>query len=149
SRDSHLHLTRSCVMFNRFTRTSSRLSNALIPTSQSRHWSRRGRRLRPAIEELEDRVVLSPVLYAHDRNGKLFDVDVPTGQVNVIGTMSAVMFDIAFDSSGDLYGVDQGSSLYRIDPRTAATTAIGPVGGFVNGLVFAPDGTLYGAGSEL
>lgn len=108
---------------------------------------RRG--LTPSVEAMESRTVLSPVLFASDRRGRLFTIDVPTGDVSVRGTMSRRMFDIAFDPSGALYGVDGGSTLFRIDPNTGATTRVGRVGAEINALVFAPDGTLYGAGRRL
>jgi hypothetical protein len=98
---------------------------------------------------LEDRTVLSPLLFASDSRGRLFTVDVPTGAIDVRGTMARTMLDIAFDPNGSLYGVDARSTLFKIDPNTAATTRIGRVGAFVNALVFAPDGTLYGAGLQL
>jgi hypothetical protein len=104
------------------------------------------RTLAPSVEAMEDRTVLSPVLFASDRRGRLFTVDVPTGTVEVRGTMAKKMFDIAFDPSGTLYGVDGRSTLFRIDPNSGATTRIGRVGDSINALVFAPDGTLYGAG---
>lgn len=93
--------------------------------------------------------MLSPLLFASDSRGRLFTVDVPTGAIDVRGTMARTMLDIAFDPNGSLYGVDARSTLFKIDPNTAATTRIGRVGAFVNALVFAPDGTLYGAGLQL
>jgi hypothetical protein len=98
---------------------------------------------------MEDRTALSPLLFAGDRRGRLFTIDVATGAVAIRGTMARPMFDIAFDPGGTLYAVDARSTLYRVDPGNAATTRVGPVGAAINALVFAPDGTLYGAGRAL
>jgi hypothetical protein len=126
--------------------------------------TRKGRNSRPArglfFENLKDRVVLAPILYAHDRTNRLYTVDVATGQTNIIGTINGldprrVLTDIAFAPDGRLYGIDgnpQPSSLYLIDPVTAQATrigAMGAVGAAVNALVFSPSGTLFAAGTEL
>src|SRR5262245_55052131 len=105
------------------------------PVNVPRRGARFRRRLAPSVEAMENRVVLSPVLFASDSRGRLFTVDVPTGTVAVRGTMAKVMFDMAFDSAGSLYGVDARSNLYRIDPNTAATSRVGPVGAAINALV--------------
>lgn len=89
-----------------------------------------------------------PVLWVDDSSGKLGKVDVSTGAVTLVGTMGAVMTDIAFDPSGHLYGITFGA-LYSIDAATAATTFIGNLGTSLNSLVFSSIGTLYGANSSL
>ncbi len=88
-----------------------------------------------------------PVLYTHDAARVLATVDVATGAVTPIGTMSVVMTDIAFAPDGRLFGMTF-TSLYEIDPETAVTTFIGNhavVGG--NALVFGGDDVLFAAGS--
>src|SRR5262245_31743946 len=87
---------------------------------RGRRRPRRG--LAPLVEAMEDRTALSPLLFAGDRRGRLFTVDVPTGDVAVRGTMARPMYDIAFDPAGALYGVDARRDLYRIDPSNAAAT---------------------------
>lgn len=99
--------------------------------------------------ELEDRALPAPLLRVHDASGRLLTVDVPTGDVQLIGSMGTVMYDIAFDGSGKLFGVDGGSTLYTIDVNTAATTEIGDLGAAVNSLVFSHGGELFAAGSGL
>ena len=89
-----------------------------------------------------------PTLYTHDSAGVLATVDVATGAVDVIGSMGAVMTDIAFAPDGRLFGMTF-TSLYEIDPETAATTFIGAhavSGG--NALVFAGDDILYASGAS-
>jgi hypothetical protein len=120
-----------------------------MPGDAIRRGVRPRRGLSPWVEALEDRLALSPVLFADDRRGRLFTVDVPTGNISVRGTMARPMLDIAFDPAGALYGVDARGILYRIDPGTGASTRIGSVGAGINALVFATDGTLYGAGRRL
>ncbi|MBU4261944.1 MAG: hypothetical protein KKC76_08730 [Proteobacteria bacterium] len=88
----------------------------------------------------------SPVLWAHDAAGQLGTIDLADSSVDIIGTMGAVMTDIAYDADGNLWGITP-TDLYRIDPHTATTTLIGahniPQG---NALVFGSDGLLYAAG---
>lgn len=125
--------------------------------SQITRNSRRGSNglsARCAFEALENRQMLSasPTIWADDEQGKLFTVNVGTGAVHVIGKMPAVMWDIAFDSHGDLYGVSYSngnSSLWKINPSNASATRIGSVGAIVNSLVFAANGKLYAAGNNL
>lgn len=122
---------------------------------QSAAASHRSSRRPATLERLEDRQLFSaaPTLWADDNQGRLFTVNVATGNVHVIGQMPAVMFDIAFDAKGNLYGVDSGngsnSALWKINPTNASATRIGNVGAFVNALVFSRTGTLYAAGSSL
>jgi PEP-CTERM motif len=90
----------------------------------------------------------APVLWIDDSSGRLGKVDVATGSVTVVGTMGAVMTDIAFDPTGQLFGITFGS-LYRINSDTAATTFVGNLGTSLNSLVFSASGTLYGANNSL
>lgn len=82
----------------------------------------------------------------HDDQGTLATVDINTGDVSIVGSMSVVMTDIAFNKDGDLFGLTF-QKLYSIDPQTAVVTEIGSHG-IPNGnaLVFGRDGSLYGAG---
>lgn len=90
----------------------------------------------------------SDVLFAHDRDGQLFTVNVDSGDINIIGLMSEQMFDIAFDNDGNLFGISDNGDLYSIDPETAAISLIGSTGEFINALEFSPTGELYGAGEQ-
>ncbi len=103
-----------------------------------------------ALSTLSSAAFANPVLWVGDLNSKLGTVDVATGAVNVIGTMSTFMTDIAFDGAGNLYGISF-SGLYSINKNTAASTFIGSFGSSIslNSLVFGPGGTLYGANSSL
>jgi hypothetical protein len=89
-----------------------------------------------------------PLLYTHDDLGRLATVDVETGEVAIIGTMSSIMTDIAFAPDGRLFAMDFGD-IYQVDPLTAQTTFIGehpiPNG---NALVFGGDDVLYATGGS-
>lgn len=90
----------------------------------------------------------APILWVGDPDGTLGTVDVATGTPTVVGQMGATMFDIAFDSAGNLWGIS-GSDLYRINRSSAATTFVGSLGlgqFLLNALVFGADGTLYATG---
>lgn len=88
-----------------------------------------------------------PIMHVHDSSGNLATVDVADGNVGIIGNMSVVMTDIAFDPSGNLFGISF-TSLYSIDANTATSTLIGNHGiSGGNALVFGSDGTLYAAGN--
>jgi hypothetical protein len=99
-----------------------------------------------AIESLEGRSLMSATLFCSDSTGELFKLNPSTGGKSLVGQMPVVMYDIAFNKSGQLFGVDSSSTLYKINSSTAQVTRVGSVGGFVNGLTFAPDGKLYGSG---
>jgi len=103
-----------------------------------------------ALSTLSSAAFASPVLWIGDTSNQLGTVDVATGNVNVIGTMSTFMTDIAFDGAGNLYGISF-TGLYSINKNTAASTFIGSFGSsaFLNSLVFGPGGTLYGANNSL
>ena len=92
----------------------------------------------------------APILWISDSGGRLGTVDVATGSTTVVGNMGQAMFDIAFDSVGNLWGISGGAQLYSINSSTAAATLVGSTGtGFINSLVFGPGGVLYAAGSSL
>lgn len=85
--------------------------------------------------------------FISDDTGNLFSIDPSSGAVLAfIGQTAEVMFDIAFDPSGNLYGVDSTDNLYRIDVSTATATLIGSLGVFANSLEFRSDGALFAAG---
>jgi hypothetical protein len=102
------------------------------------------------LQSLESRQLLAagPVLWAHDPNRNLYTVDVSTGVTKVMGRMPQLLYDIAFDKSGQLWGIDSSSNLYKVNKSTAATTRVGNFGKFANSLVFSPTGTLYAAGQN-
>ena len=92
----------------------------------------------------------APILWISDGGGRLGTVDVATGTSSLVGNMGRAMFDIAFDSVGNLWGIDGGNQLFSINSSTAAATLVGATGtGFINSLVFGPGGTLYAAGTNL
>ena len=82
------------------------------------------------------------------------------GALTTIGTTTARMGGIAFNSSGTLYGATStstGGSLYTINTSTGAATLVGPLVGASNasltysitGLAFQPGtGTLFGSTSQ-
>ena len=92
----------------------------------------------------------APILWISDSGGRLGTVDVATGSTTVVGNMGQAMFDIAFDSVGNLWGISGGAQLFSINSSTAVATLVGSTGtGFINSLVFGPGGVLYAAGSSL
>jgi hypothetical protein len=90
-------------------------------------------------------------IYGADDEGNLFTVNSATGATHIIGHMSRVMYDIAFDGSGHLYGIDSSDNLFQINASTAAITFIGSIGvsDSINSLTVGPDGDLYAAGKNL
>jgi hypothetical protein len=75
---------------------------------------------------------------------------VANGNAVLIG-QGTLLYDIAFDPSGNLFGVDS-ANLYQVDTTTGTTTVVGPLGGIsgiMNSLVFGNDGVLYGASDQL
>ena len=127
--------------------TGARSAEVTIPNSDphdgSYHYEIKGIGAVPAPQ--------ATIVYAADSVGKLFTVNAQTGATHVIGQMSTVMYDIAFNSKGMLYGVDSQNKIWSINPATAAISLIGSlnVNDNVNSLVAAPDGTLYAAGRDL
>ncbi|GAB5443517.1 MAG: hypothetical protein Fues2KO_38660 [Fuerstiella sp.] len=81
--------------------------------------------------------------YVSDIEGILGVVEVPKGEVTLLGDMGVVMTDIAIATNGGFYGVTD-SELYRINPDTAKATLVGQLGiGEVTSLDFGPEDTLY------
>src|SRR4030088_258139 len=89
----------------------------------------------------------APTLWVDDSSGIVGRVDVPTGNVTIVGNSGAPLTDIAFDPSGNLFGISF-TNLYRINTTTGAATLIGPTGiPGGNALVFGTNGTLFAAGN--
>ncbi len=86
-------------------------------------------------------------IHISDDSRNLYAVDTSTWVAVKIGQTSAVMTDIAFDSSGNLYGIGGSSSgLYSIDTQDANSTRIGTATiASANALTFSPNGDLYTA----
>ena len=86
-----------------------------------------------------------PTLYIHDSSRQLATVDVPTGNVSIIGPLDAVFTDIAFDPSGQLFGITF-NELYEINATDASVALVGTHGiPSAVALTFNSDGTLYAA----
>ncbi len=82
---------------------------------------------------------------AHD-DGALYDVRLPSGQVNVIGSTNDQLTDIALSPSNILWGIGFGA-LYTVDQQTGAATFSKSVNaGSINGADVAPNGTLWISG---
>jgi hypothetical protein len=83
--------------------------------------------------------------YAHSQD-TLYEVRLPSGKVNLIGSLGTELTDVALSPSGILYGISF-SALYEIDTATGAASFLSNIeaSGMV-GLDAAPDGTFYAAG---
>ena len=83
-------------------------------------------------------------------DGNLYSIVPSTGVTNLIGSLPAVMSDIAA-YNGALYGISfaLNSLLFSINPNTGAGIAIGTgTGAQLNALAFSSSGTLYAAGGD-
>lgn len=83
---------------------------------------------------------------AHDPT-TLYEIDLPSGALHVLGESSRSLTDIALHPDGTLYGASFGE-LLRVDYVLGSAEAIMDVDGQFNALDIAPDGTLYGATSD-
>jgi hypothetical protein len=84
---------------------------------------------------------------AHD-DTTLYDVRLPSGQVNVIGSTGAQLTDIALSPSNVLFGLGFGA-LYTVSQQTGlATFAKNVNGSSLNGADVAPNGTLWVSGGS-
>jgi len=82
---------------------------------------------------------------AHD-DSTLYDVRLPSGQVNVIGSTNNQLTDIALSPSNVLWGIGF-STLFTVNQQTGAATFSKSVStGSINGADVAPNGTLWIAG---
>ena len=77
----------------------------------------------------------------------LYEVRLPSGQVNAIGKTGAVFTDVALAPSNVLYGVGS-SGLYEIDQASGASTFVAASREYANALDSAPDGEMYAAGVD-
>jgi len=84
-----------------------------------------------------------------DSAGQLWKTQGKSEDAIWIGSLPAVMSDIAA-FNGTLYGISGAdSTLYSIDPSSGSGTAIGSgTGVALNALAFSPSGTLYAAGGD-
>lgn len=90
----------------------------------------------------------APLLWVSDEVGKLGNIDIDSGAVNVVGDMGHTMEDLAFAPDGTLYGLTS-DALYRINTDTAETTLVGETGIFASSLVFNTVGDLFAASRTL
>lgn len=80
---------------------------------------------------------------AHDAT-TLYEIDLPSGELRVLGRTSETLTDLALHPDGTLYGAVTGA-LGIVEYRAPRFTRIVDIGGAFNALDVAPDGTLYGA----
>ncbi len=89
------------------------------------------------------------VMLACDSNGVLYSIAPTTGGTTTIGTMPAVMGNLA-SFNGVVYGASYSSgspsNLYIINPGNASGVLIGNTGVYLNGIAFNSSGTLYAIG---
>jgi hypothetical protein len=84
---------------------------------------------------------------AHD-DSTLYDVRLPSGQVNVIGSTNSQLTDIALSPSNVLWGIGF-SALYTVNQQTGAATFFKNVNaGSINGADVQPNGTLWISGGS-
>ncbi len=84
---------------------------------------------------------------AHD-DATLYDVRLPSGQVNIIGSTGSQLTDVALSPSNVLFGIGFGA-LYTVSQQTGLATFVhGVNGGNINGADVAPDGTLWVSGGS-
>jgi hypothetical protein len=81
----------------------------------------------------------------HDATN-LYELDLPGGELGMIGAFPVSLNDIALAPDGTFYGASsEVGALVRVDYRTVTYEIVAPVPGSFNALDVAPDGTLYGA----
>ena len=84
---------------------------------------------------------------AHD-DATLYDVRLPSGQVNVIGSTNTQLTDIALSPSNVLWGIGF-SSLFTVNQQSGAASFFKSVSaGSINGADVQPNGTLWVAGGS-
>jgi len=84
---------------------------------------------------------------AHD-SSTLYDVRIPSGQVNTIGPTGSQLTDVALSPSNVLYGIGFGA-LYTVSQSTGQASLLKSINsGGINGADIAPSGTLYVAGGS-
>jgi len=81
-------------------------------------------------------------------SGRIWEIDIYTGEMTLIGGGGENLNSIAFDPVYNrVYGSGDDNCLYEIDPESGEQTWIGPFGSGVQymiGMAFNLDGTLYG-----
>lgn len=86
-------------------------------------------------------------LFGSERNAplQLYRIDLGTGFVTTVGTMSAVRSGLTFTPNGTLFGCTLNGTLYRVDPLTAAETLVGGGGGpgLLEDATVRADGTIF------
>ena len=80
-------------------------------------------------------------IYVIDNSGQVAEVNIETGDTEVIGGSGVRLLDIALGPDGVLYGLASGG-LYTIDRETAESTLVTSTT-TSNALTFGADGTLY------
>ena len=95
-----------------------------------------------------------PVLYAVDKDNRLATIDIDTGSVSVVATMTLEtvaeeMTDIAIKPDGSMFGISQNRT-YSIDKATGAVTFLGfhSMPGLGNALASDSSGQLYAASNS-
>lgn len=78
---------------------------------------------------------------------RLFEVDLPGGELHEIAPLEVSLTDIALMPDGRFFGVT-GGSLFTIDERDGRATYVASVAGASVGLDVHPDGGLVAAGSD-
>lgn len=83
---------------------------------------------------------------AHDER-RLYEMDLPSGELHPLGITPVTLTDIALHPDGTLYGSVWGS-LVRVDYEAGTVDTVIAVPGSFVGLDISPDGTLYGASDD-
>lgn len=80
---------------------------------------------------------------AHDPSF-LYEIDLPSGDLNLLAPLPVGLTDLALNPDGNLYGPADGA-LYRVDYDAGTADRVVDVPGTFNALDFSPTGGLYGA----
>lgn len=84
----------------------------------------------------------------HDATN-LFEIDLPSGELRMIGAFPISLTDIALAPDGTFYGASAELGLVRVDYRSVTYELDTPVSGSFNALDIAPDGTIFGAADDV
>jgi len=74
----------------------------------------------------------------------LYEIDLPSGEINLLAPLPVELTDLALNADGNLYGPANGA-LYRVDYDAGTAERVVEVSGVFNALDFAPSGALFGA----
>ncbi len=74
----------------------------------------------------------------------LYEIDLPSGDINLLAPLPVELTDLALNADGNLYGPASGA-LYRVDYDAGTADRVVEVTGVFNALDFAPSGALFGA----